>query len=39
MRFHIHCGVLLDGEVGGAAGARPSSSAKKLNSAPVLPAR
>ena len=30
MRFNLHCGVLLDGEVGGAAGARPSSSAKKL---------
>jgi hypothetical protein len=29
-------GVLLDGEVGGAAGPRPSSSAKKLSSAPVL---
>lgn len=39
MRFNLHCGVLLDREVGGAAGARPSSSAKKLSSAPVLPAR
>src|SRR5215470_15016922 len=38
MRFNLHGEVLLDGEVGGAAGARPSSSAKKLSSAPVLPA-
>lgn len=33
MRFNIHCGILLDGEVGGAAEPRPSSSAKKLSSA------
>jgi hypothetical protein len=36
MRFYPHGEVVLDGEVGGAAGARPSSSAKKLSSAPVL---
>jgi hypothetical protein len=36
MRFNLHGEVLLDGEVGGAAGAKPSSSAKKLSSAPVL---
>ena len=36
MRFNLHGEVLLDGEVGGAAGARPSSSAKKLSSAPLL---
>jgi hypothetical protein len=29
-------GVFLDGEIGGAADARPSSLAKKLSSAPVL---
>src|SRR5215472_3658787 len=34
LRFHLHCAVLSDGEVGGAAGAKPSSSAKKLSSAP-----
>ena len=39
MRFNFHGGVVLDGEAGGAAGARPSSSAKKLSSAPVLPVR
>jgi len=36
MGFNFHGGVVLDGDVGGAAGARPSSSAKKLSSAPVL---
>jgi hypothetical protein len=39
MRFNLHGEGLLDGEVGGAAGGSPSSSAKKLSSAPVLPTR
>jgi len=39
MCFNLHGGVVLDGGVGGAGGASPSSSAKKLSSAPVLPTR